>query len=275
MRILAALGGNALLPRGEPMKADAQHANVRIAAEALTSIHTDNELVITHWQGGRKWAVWRGQLLPTKIGSVPRLLKSWNQLRCGMPFFRYTFAVISILLLTQPLPALAGRRCINAPARANWACLDAAPGWRPGAPEKVFQLNNRHSPGTLPNAFMVFNGESSIAIYNNPKIIMRKNANGILLFTLWTDSVIRTQITGVTSRAKEILDGNGVTIGSADAWFGGIGPGPCGPYTPPPMQGWVPTKLRKSASDSFMNDAEAIILEALPASDLGGCEWIK
>jgi len=33
--------------------------------------------------------------------------------------------------------------------------------------------------------------------------------------------------------------------------------------------------LRKKASDSFMNDAQAIILEALPASDLGGCGWIK
>ena len=194
-------------------------------------------------------------------------------MRFGTSFFRYPFAVISILLLTQPLPA--SGRCINAPARANWACLDAAPGWRRGAPEKIFQLNNRHSPGTLPNAFMVFNGESSIAIYDDPKIIMRKNANGALSFTLWTASVIRTQITGVTSRAKEILDNEGATIGSADASFGGIGPGPCGPYTPPPMQGWVPTELRKKASDSFMNDAQAIILEALPASGLGGCESIK
>ena len=32
MRILVALGGNALLRRGEPMTADAQRANVRIAA---------------------------------------------------------------------------------------------------------------------------------------------------------------------------------------------------------------------------------------------------
>ena len=192
-----------------------------------------------------------------------------------MSFFRYSSAVISILLLTQPLPASAGRHCINPPARANWACLDAAPGWRPGASEKIFQLNNRHSPGTLPNEFMVFNGESSIAIYDNPKIIMRKNANGIISYTLWTNSVTRTQITGVTSRAREILDSGGVTIGFADASFGGIGPGPCGPYTPPAMQAWVPTKLGKKGSDIFMNDSQAIILEALPASGLGGCEWIK
>jgi len=51
MRILVALGGNALLRRGEPMTADAQRANVKIAAEALAAIHPGNELVITHGNG--------------------------------------------------------------------------------------------------------------------------------------------------------------------------------------------------------------------------------
>ena len=51
MRILVALGGNALLRRGEPMTAEAQRANVRIAAEALAAIHPGNELVVTHGNG--------------------------------------------------------------------------------------------------------------------------------------------------------------------------------------------------------------------------------
>ena len=38
MRIVIALGGNALLKRGEPMTADAQRANVRVAAEALARV---------------------------------------------------------------------------------------------------------------------------------------------------------------------------------------------------------------------------------------------
>jgi carbamate kinase len=54
MRILAALGGGAPLSRDKPMTADAQRVNVRIAAEARAEIHTGNELVITHWQGGLK-----------------------------------------------------------------------------------------------------------------------------------------------------------------------------------------------------------------------------
>lgn len=51
MRILVALGGNALLRRGQPMTAEVQRANIRVAAEALAAIYPGNELVITHGNG--------------------------------------------------------------------------------------------------------------------------------------------------------------------------------------------------------------------------------
>jgi carbamate kinase len=51
MRILVALGGNALSRRGEPMTADTQRANVRVAATALAAIYPGNELIITHGNG--------------------------------------------------------------------------------------------------------------------------------------------------------------------------------------------------------------------------------
>jgi carbamate kinase len=51
VRLVVALGGNALLRRGEPMTAEAQRANVRIAAQALAKIQPGNELVITHGNG--------------------------------------------------------------------------------------------------------------------------------------------------------------------------------------------------------------------------------
>jgi carbamate kinase len=51
MRIVVALGGNALLRRGERMTAEAQRANVQIAAAALAAIYPGNELVITHGNG--------------------------------------------------------------------------------------------------------------------------------------------------------------------------------------------------------------------------------
>ncbi|HBL25801.1 MAG TPA: carbamate kinase [Acidobacteria bacterium] len=51
MRILVALGGNALLRRGEPMTADNQRKNVRIAAEALAPLGREHQLVISHGNG--------------------------------------------------------------------------------------------------------------------------------------------------------------------------------------------------------------------------------
>ncbi|TXH37890.1 MAG: carbamate kinase [Rhodospirillaceae bacterium] len=51
MRIVVALGGNALLKRGEPMTAEVQRANVRIAAQALAPIAEEHELVISHGNG--------------------------------------------------------------------------------------------------------------------------------------------------------------------------------------------------------------------------------
>src|SRR4029078_3488217 len=51
MRVVVALGGNALLRRGEPMTAEAQSANVKTAAVALAEIQPGNELVITHGNG--------------------------------------------------------------------------------------------------------------------------------------------------------------------------------------------------------------------------------
>lgn len=51
MRILVALGGNALLRRGEPMTAEAQRANIATAAMALARIQPGNQLIITHGNG--------------------------------------------------------------------------------------------------------------------------------------------------------------------------------------------------------------------------------
>jgi carbamate kinase len=51
VRIVAALGGNALLRRGEPLAADLQRRNVARAVEALAPLGREHELVVTHGNG--------------------------------------------------------------------------------------------------------------------------------------------------------------------------------------------------------------------------------
>jgi carbamate kinase len=51
MRVLVALGGNALLKRGEPMTAEAQRENIRTAARALAPVASNHQLVLSHGNG--------------------------------------------------------------------------------------------------------------------------------------------------------------------------------------------------------------------------------
>lgn len=51
MRVLVALGGNALLQRGQPPDADTQQTNVLIAAAAIAEIAREHDVVVTHGNG--------------------------------------------------------------------------------------------------------------------------------------------------------------------------------------------------------------------------------
>ena len=51
MRVVVALGGNALLRRGEPMTAYAQRSNIRAAAPALAAVAGRHQLVLSHGNG--------------------------------------------------------------------------------------------------------------------------------------------------------------------------------------------------------------------------------
>jgi carbamate kinase len=51
MRVVVALGGNALLRRGQPLSAENQRENVVHACEALAPLARDHELVISHGNG--------------------------------------------------------------------------------------------------------------------------------------------------------------------------------------------------------------------------------
>lgn len=51
MRVVVALGGNALQKRGEPMTVENQRENVRTACRALSPVAMEHELVVSHGNG--------------------------------------------------------------------------------------------------------------------------------------------------------------------------------------------------------------------------------
>jgi carbamate kinase len=51
MRIVIALGGNALLRRGDPMTTQTQRMNVKIAAEAIAPLAAGHGIVVVHGNG--------------------------------------------------------------------------------------------------------------------------------------------------------------------------------------------------------------------------------
>jgi carbamate kinase len=51
VRVVVALGGNALLRRGQPLSADVQRQNVKTAAQALAPVALRHQLVISHGNG--------------------------------------------------------------------------------------------------------------------------------------------------------------------------------------------------------------------------------
>jgi len=70
MRIVIALGGNALLRRGEPLTFENQRQNIKIACEQIAKVWPNNELVIAHGNGPQ--AGWDGR----PVGAQARAAKS-------------------------------------------------------------------------------------------------------------------------------------------------------------------------------------------------------
>lgn len=71
MRVVVALGGNALARRGEPMTAEHLRANVRSMCAALANFARDNELVITHGNGPQVGLLALQNLAYTEVDPYP------------------------------------------------------------------------------------------------------------------------------------------------------------------------------------------------------------
>ena len=71
MRIVVALGGNALLRRGEPLTAENQRANIRLAAERIAEVAPGNEVVIAHGNGPQVGLLALQSLAYTEVRPYP------------------------------------------------------------------------------------------------------------------------------------------------------------------------------------------------------------
>jgi carbamate kinase len=71
MRVVAALGGNALLRRGQELSAENQRENARAACEALASVALEHELVISHGNGPQVGLLALQGAAYTEVGAYP------------------------------------------------------------------------------------------------------------------------------------------------------------------------------------------------------------
>ena len=71
MRIVIALGGNALLQRGEPMTASVQRENIRTAIAAIAPLATEHELVLSHGNGPQVGLLALQNIAYTAVESYP------------------------------------------------------------------------------------------------------------------------------------------------------------------------------------------------------------
>lgn len=163
MRVLAALGGNALLRRGQPMTADAQRQNVRAAVRRLAPVALEHELVVTHGNGpqigllafqaeaagqtasldvlGAETEGWIGYVIEQELGNV-------------LPFEQPLATILTMIEVDRDDPAFSnpqkpiGPLYTEAEAQAladerGWSIAPDGDGWRrvvpSPLPQRIFQ----------------------------------------------------------------------------------------------------------------------------------------
>ena len=142
MRVVVALGGNALLRRGEPLTADNQRANARAACRALAPVALEHELVISHGNGPQvgllalQGAAYPDvETYPLDIlgaqteGMIGYILQ--QELGNELPFERRLATVLTLIEVDEDDPAFGDPTKPIGPiyTRAEADALAAAKGW--------------------------------------------------------------------------------------------------------------------------------------------------
>ncbi|MFB9908973.1 carbamate kinase [Allokutzneria oryzae] len=142
MRIVIALGGNALLRRSDPMTTTVQRGNARIAAEAIAPLAAEHSLVVVHGNGPQvgllslQAAAYQGaEPYPLDVldagtqGMIGYLLQ--QELRSLLPPEHQVATLLTMITVDPDDPAFADPAKFVGPVY-DWAVADAlrvAKGW--------------------------------------------------------------------------------------------------------------------------------------------------
>ena len=142
MRIVIALGGNALLRRSEPMTTEVQRRNVRIAAEAIAPLAAEHSIVVVHGNGPQVGllslqaeAYPGAEPYPLDVldagtqGMIGYLIQ--QELRSAMPPERQVVTLLTMIVVDPADPAFAAPTKFVGPVYAEAAAdtLAAEKGW--------------------------------------------------------------------------------------------------------------------------------------------------
>lgn len=163
-RIVIALGGNALLKRGEPLTVENQRRNVRAAARAMAPVTEGNDIVISHGNGPQVGllalqAVASGQDVPLDVlgaeteGMIGYMIE--QELGNLVPFERPFATMLTMVEVdpadpaftnpTKPIgPMYTEAEAKQLAAQRNWAVAADGNGWRrvvpSPLPRRIFEL---------------------------------------------------------------------------------------------------------------------------------------
>ncbi|MET7990874.1 carbamate kinase [Amycolatopsis sp. NPDC005232] len=152
MRIVVALGGNALLQRSDPMTIEVQRRNVRIAAEAIAPLTAEHSVVVVHGNGPQVGLLalqadaYKGaEPYPLDVldaatqGMIGYLIQ--QELRNVLPADRPVVTVLTMITVDEDDPAFAGPTKFVGPvyskdavgelaAEKGWTFRQDGTGWR-------------------------------------------------------------------------------------------------------------------------------------------------
>jgi len=163
-RIVIALGGNALLKRGEPLTVANQRENVRIAARAIAPVTADNDIVISHGNGPQVGllalqAAASGQNTPLDVlgaeteGMIGYMIE--QELGNLVPFERPFATMLTMVEVdpndpafrhpTKPIGPMYTREQAKQLAKEkNWHVAEDGTGWRrvvpSPLPKRIFEM---------------------------------------------------------------------------------------------------------------------------------------